>query len=444
MHRRNFLGLNIRKSKFYFMVSNSAKKTLLILSICFFSSLSFAIETPLPKALPESVGLSSDRLNRIDDIFKTGITENKIPGAVIAIARKGKLVYFKAFGMQNVSAGIPMSTDSIFRIYSMTKPLVSSGAMLLYEEGKLYLSEPVGKYLPELMSMTVARANQDSEIVNEALETVNAKQLIKIHDLLRHTSGFTYGIFGKSPAKKMLKESDIGTLDTMHISLKDYVSSISRLPLAYQPGTHWEYGRSIEVLGHLIEVISEDNLDYFMQKHIFEPLNMLDTGFFVPEKDWLRIAEPLNNKDEPKLIDVKQQPKLLTGGHGLVSTAGDYLRFCQMMLNGGILDGNRILGTKTVEYMTSNHLGKNISRAGPLYLPGQGYGFGLGFAVRENNGISPWPGSAGEYFWGGYAGTYFWVDPKEDLVVVSMTQSVKHRVYYRMLLRNLVYQSLID
>ena len=340
--------------------------------------------------------------------------------------------------MQNAEEGIPMSTDSIFRIYSMTKPLVSLSAMQLYEDGELYLSEPVSKYLPELMNMKVAADN------NKTLEITDAKKPIKIHDLLRHTSGFTYGIFGQSAAKKLLKESDIGTLDTMHISLEDYVSSISKLPLAYEPGTHWEYGRSIEVLGRLVEVVSKKNLDYFMKKNLFEPLNMKDTGFFVTEENWSRIAEPLKNNDEPELIDITRKPKLLTGGHGLVSTAADYLRFIQMMLNRGVLDGNRILGTKTVDYMTSNHLGTNISRAGPLYLPGPGYGFGLGFAVREDNGISAWPGSVGEYFWGGYAGTYFWVDPKEDLVVVSMTQSVKHRVYYRMLLRNLVYQAIIN
>ena len=415
------------------------KKSFFIVFIAlFFSSFSLALDTPLPEAKPESVGFSSERLNKIDNVFNKGIKENKIPGAVIAIARNGKLVYFKAFGMQNVEEGIPMSTDSIFRIYSMTKPLVSISVMQLHEDGKLYLSEPVSKYLPELETMKVAK---DS---NNTLEITDAKKTIKIHDLLRHTSGFTYGIFGKSAAKKLLKESDIGTLDTMHISLEDYVSTISKLPLAYQPGTHWEYGRSIEVLGRLIEVVSENNLDYFMKKYLFEPLNMKDTDFYVTEENWSRIAEPLKNNDEPELIDIKNKPKLLTGGHGLASTAGDYIRFIQMMLNKGILDGKRILGTQTVDYITANHLGKDISRAGPLYLPGPGYGFGLGFAVREEDGVSAWPGSVGEYFWGGYAGTYFWVDPKEDLVVVSMTQSVKHRVYYRMLLRNLVYQAIID
>ncbi len=419
------MGINLKNFFFIFCITFS------------FASFSYANDAPLPRGTPESVGFSSERLNKIDIVFKEGIKRNKIPGAVIAIARQGKLVYYKAFGMQNAEEKIPMSTDSIFRIYSMTKPLVSVGVMQLHEDGKLYLSEPASKYLPELINMQVAKD------INNTLVITDTKSAIKIHDLLRHTSGFTYGVFGESAAKKLLKESDIGTLDTMHISLKDYVSNLSKLPLAYEPGTHWEYGRSVEVLGRIVEVASGNNLDDFLKKNIFDPLNMKDTSFFVSKENWSRIAEPLKNNGEPELINIKTKPMLLTGGHGLASTAGDYIRFVQMMLNKGILDGNRVLGTKTIEYITSNHLGNNISRSGPLYLPGPGYGFGLGFAVREHDGVSAWPGSIGEYFWGGYAGTYFWVDPKQDLVVVSMTQSVKHRVYYRMLLRNLVYQAII-
>ena len=419
-------------------------KILLIIFILSLSGNIYAEDTPLPKASPESVGLSSERLEIIDTTFETGILEKRIPGAVIAIARHGKLVFFKAYGMQNASTNTPMRTDSIFRIYSMTKPIVSVGAMTLHEKGKLYLSEPVGKYIPELMNMTVAKAIRDPVTEVDTVEIVDTEQTIKIHDLLRHTAGFTYGFFGNSPARQKLKESGIGNLNAMDISLKDFVSQLAKLPLAYQPGKHWEYGRSVEVLGHLMEVVSGQKLDSFMATNIFEPLNMVDTAFWVPKEDWSRIAEPLPNSGEPKLINVTQQPKLLSGGHGLVSTVGDYLRFCQMMLNGGVLDGTRVLSSKTVQYITANHLGKGISRAGPYYLPGPGYGFGLGFGVREDDGISSWPGSAGEYFWGGYAGTYFWVDPKENLIVVSMTQSVLNRVYYRMVLRNLVYQSFID
>ena len=403
-----------------------------------------AISAPIPETTPERVGLSSQKLQRIDAVFEEGIADGHIPGAVVAIARQGKLAYFKSFGMQNVAANLPMRTDSIFRIYSMTKPIVSVGTMILHEAAELYLSEPVEKYLPELTNMMVAKPDENPGSDTSGSQMVPADQPIKIHDLLRHTSGFTYGFFGQSPAKQRLKQSGLANLTSLDTPLDQFVTRLSTLPLAYQPGTHWEYGRSTDVLGYLIEVIAGENLNSFLKKGIFEPLGMLDTGFWVPKKDWSRIAEPLENTGEPQLIDVMKQPEMLAGGHGLVSTAGDYLRFCQMMLNGGVLEGVRILGPKTVEYMTANHLDETISRAGPYYLPGPGYGFGLGFGVREANGISAWPGSAGEFFWGGYAGTYFWVDPDEELIVVSMTQSVTHRGHYRMVLRNLVYQAIIN
>ena len=399
---------------------------------------------PLPVSTPEEVGLSSERLKRIDDILKQGIADRRIPGAVVAVARHGQLAYFKAFGMQNTVTQTPMRTDTIFRIYSMTKPIVSVGAMTLHEEAKFYLSEPVASYLPVLKDMTVAVGNLNSNTGNNSVKIVSALRPIKIHDLLRHTSGFTYGFFGNSPARRMLKDSGMGDLNFRDIPLKEFVDRLAKLPLAYQPGTHWEYGRSTDVLGHLLEVISRQDLGSFLKERIFEPLRMVDTGFWVPEADWGRIAEPLENTSEPELIDITRVPKLLSGGHGLASTAGDYLRFCQMLLDGGALDGTRILGPKTVQYMTANHLGTQISRAGPYYLPGPGYGFGIGFGIREADGISAWPGSKTEFFWGGYAGTYFWVDPTEKLVFVLMTQSVVNRNHYRMLLRNLVYQAIVD
>ena len=425
------------------MMNHTISNWLSIASVALPLTLSAADAAPLPETTPEWVGLSSEKLRGIDTVFEAGIADGRIPGAVIAIARHGRLAYFKAYGMQNAAEDVPMRTDSIFRIYSMTKPIVSVGTMRLHEEAKLYLSEPVGKYLPGLSDMTVAEAHKDPETGTDTVQIVPTNQPIKIHDLLRHTSGFTYGFFGQSPARQRLKESGLANLNALDIPLDQFVARLAALPLAYQPGRHWEYGRSTDVLGHLVEVISEETLDIFLTAGIFDPLGMFDTGFWVPEADWVRIAEPLTNTGEPQLIDVRSQPKLLAGGHGLVSTAGDYLRFCQMLLNGGVLDGARVLGPKTVEYMTANHLHDGISRAGPYYFPGPGYGFGLGFGVRETDGVSAWPGSAGEFFWGGYAGTYFWVDPTEELIVVSMTQSVIHRVHYRMLLRNLVYQAII-
>ena len=399
---------------------------------------------PLPVSAPEEVGLSSERLKRIDDIIKHGVEAQRIPGAVVAIARQGKLAYFRAFGMQNTVTRTPMRTDTIFRIYSMTKPIVSVGAMAFHEEAKFYFSEPVAKYIPVLKNMTVAVEQIIDDSGNSEVLMVPARRPITIHDLFRHTSGFTYGFFGTSVARRLLKESGIGDLNFLDVPLKEFIDRLAQLPLAYQPGTHWEYGRSTDVLGHLLEVISDKDLDSLLQERLFGPLQMIDTGFWVPEGDWGRIAEPLENISEPELIDITRAPELLSGGHGLVSTAGDYLRFCQMLLNGGTLDGAQILGPKTIQYMMANHLSEQISRAGPYYLPGPGYGFGLGFGVREADGISAWPGSEKEFFWGGYAGTYFWVDPVEQLVVVLMTQSVVNRNHYRMVLRNLVYQAIID
>lgn len=399
---------------------------------------------PLPVSAPEEVGLSSERLQRIDAIIKHGVGDQRIPGAVVAIARRGKLAYFRAFGMQNTVTQTPMRTDTIFRIYSMTKPIVSVGAMTFHEEAKFYFSEPVAKYLPVLKNMTVAVEKIIDDGGNSEAKIVPARRLITIHDLFRHTSGFTYGFFGSSPARRLLKESGIGDLNFLDVPLKEFVGRLAELPLAYQPGAHWEYGRSTDVLGHLLEVISNKDLGSLLQERLFGPLQMVDTGFQVPKGDWGRIAEPLENTAEPELINITRMPELLSGGHGLVSTAGDYLRFCQMLLNGGTLDGVQILGPKTIQYMTTNHLSEHVSRMGPYYLPGPGYGFGLGFGVREENGISGWPGSENEFFWGGYAGTYFWVDPVEEMVVVLMTQSVVNRNHYRMVLRNLVYQAIID
>ena len=422
-------------------MKKNLKKIYIFSFLIFFSFNLFSAQQELTS--PEEVGLSSKRLILIKNIFEDAIKNKKFPGAVIAISRKGKLAYFESFGWQNYLKQIPMKKDSIFRIYSMTKPIVSVGAMILNEKGKIYLSEPIHKYLPELKELNVF---DKSHINNERLSQTKLlpiKNSIKIHDLLRHTSGFTYGVFGNSPAKNQLKNSRIGVLENLNISLKEYVSLLATFPLAYEPGTHWEYGRSIEVLGRLIETVSNKSLDEFLKQNIFKPLDMKDTGFYVNEKNWNRIAEPYSDNGEPSLINIKSNPVFLTGGHGLVSTVEDYMNFCLMLLNKGFFNKKNFLGKKTIEYMVSDHLGKNINRKGPYYLPGDGYTFGLGFAVREQDGVSPWPGSKGEYFWAGYAGTYFWIDPKEELIVISMTQSVKNRMEYRMLLRNLVYQAIL-
>ena len=417
-------------------------KTLLLLLSFFYISIFLAKDNTLSTVKPSEVGFSQNRLNKIDEVFKKSIANKEIPGAVIAVSRYGKIAYLKAFGLQNPNDNTPMSINSIFRIYSMTKPIVSVAAMNMTENGQIYLNESIDKYISSFSDMQVAIYSKLSE-GKKSTRLIKAKNKIKIHDLLRHTSGLTYGSFGISPAKQVLKESSISNLNIRNISLEEYVNTLAKLPLAYNPGTTWEYGRSTEVLGRVLEVASNSSLDVLLKEKIFNPLNMKDTAFYVEKKNLHRIAEPFKQK-QPELINIKSNPLFLTGGHGLVSTVSDYMRFCQMMLNKGKLGNKEIISNKIVEYMTSNHLGKNINRDTPYYLPGQGYGFGLGFAVRENSGISPWPGSKGEYFWAGYAGTYFWIDPKEELIVVSMTQSVTNRNHFRMLLRNLVYQAVIN
>ena len=398
---------------------------------------------PLPEVEPERVGISSERLDRITKAFETRIEAKSLPGVVIRIAREGKLVYSKAIGWQDIESRTPMAQDSIFRIYSMTKPIVSVAAMTLVESGSLSLSDPVSKFIPAFNNIRVGLEEIDDE-GTATLETAKVQRQITIQDLLRHTSGSTYGRFGK---RTLVKEEYIAAdLSSLNWTLENYANTLASLPLAYEPGSTWEYGRSTDILGRVIEVASGMSLDKYLNMTIFEPLEMFDTSFGVPEQKHNRIAENMVDIQSGKkisLLDVRKPMTLFAGGHGLSSTADDYLRFCQMMLNGGVLHNVRILSNKTVAYMSANHLNENISK-GSLYLPGPGYGFGLGFATRLETGQSVWPGSIGEYFWAGYGGTYFWIDPEEQLTVSFMSQDPYRRNEHRVLLRNLVYQSIID
>tara|TARA_B100002003_G_scaffold99990_1_gene93110 strand:- start:271 stop:1230 length:960 start_codon:yes stop_codon:yes gene_type:complete len=319
-----------------------------------------------------------------------------------------------------------MRKDAIFRIYSMTKPIVSVAAMTLHEEAKLYLSQPISVHLPAFKGMRVGPHFEP------------AARAITVQDLLRHTSGLTYAFIGSGAVKDLYKQAGMAEFE-LDMSIAEYAVRMAELPLLYQPGTVWDYGRSTDVLGALIEAVSGTTLDAYMRERVLVPLGMSDSGFWVPESERHRVAEPLSDT----LIDITAPPAMLAGGHGIVSTVMDYARFCQMMLEEGSLDGVRVLGPETVAYMTADHLG-DISRDGTVYLPGPGYGFGLGFAVRTHTGRSRWPGSVGEYFWGGYAGTYFWIDPTKEMIVVYMMQSVKQRAHYRMTLRNLVNQAIMD
>ncbi len=405
----------------------------------------------LPTTIPEDVGLSSQRLNRITEIFNAKVREGEIPGYVALVARNGKIAYFEAHGVQNPNTGKPMSRDSIFRIYSMTKPVTSVAAMILVEEGKIKLSDPVSKYLPELANLNVA-VNADTAKTPSEIKTRPARNPIRVVDLLMHTSGLTYAFFkpfpGGGAVEQMYLESGVNDLD---ISNAELVTRISKLPLKFEPGTTWWYSRSTDVLGRLVEVVSGMTLGEFFEARISKPLGMRDTAFRVAPGKTTRFVEPFDD-DKKGLILQYTNPtrpvKFEAGGQGLTSTVMDYARFLHMLLNGGELDGKRVLGRKTVELMTMDHVGQVYDR-GPFYLPGQSHGFGLLGAVRTEGPRAPallnaMDGSVGEYYWAGYAGTYFWVDPEEQLVAVYMMQSVQHLLWYATMFKTLVVQSISD
>ena len=404
---------------------------------------------------PEDVGFSSERLRRVTDTFQSEVDKGAIPGAVVLIARNGKLAYFEAFGFQNRENKEPMKTDAIFRIASMSKPITSVAVMMLVEEGKIQLLDPVSHYLPEFKGVQVGVEKLNTTTGNSELIGEPPRQEMTIQDLLRHTSGLTYGIFGKSLVKQAYNEAN---LFDRNQTLAEFVSKIAKLPLAYHPGTTWEYSHSTDVLGRIVEVVSGVTLDQFVADRIAKPLGLSDTGFYVPAEKLDRLAEtqidPTTGKRWPT-FDVTNRPNWLAGGSGMVSTASDYVRFAQMLLNGGELDQVRLLSPRTVSFMTSDHLWPGVAFS-PVTLnlfeplgiaptPKVGQGFGLGFVVRTQEGRNPMPGSPGEYFWAGIWGTAFWVDPKEKLITVLMMQAAPLQArYYRSLIRNLTSQALIE
>jgi CubicO group peptidase (beta-lactamase class C family) len=314
----------------------------------------------------------------------------------------------------------------------------------------------VAKYIPEFKDMRVGVERYDPGTGARSYHEVRAARQITVQDLLRHTSGLVYGGLGaRTAVRDLYKQAGIGTLDDMYNETGEsqtkwtnatFAAAIARLPLQHEPGTTWEYGHSTDVLGRVVEVAAGRPLDVFLSERILQPLGMDDTGFSVPADKAHRIAQPQPDPktgEIPSLIDVTRRTTWFAGGHGMVSTVPDYWRFGQMLLNGGVLDGARVLGARTVAWMTSDHLGRAVA-PGPNYLPGPGYGFGLGFAVRLEQGLSEWPGSVGDYFWGGYAGTYFWIDPKEQLIAILMFQDPARRAHYRMLFRAAVLQALVE
>ena len=396
-----------------------------------------------------SVGLSAARLDKLSAAFAKEIADKALPGVTLMVARKGKLVYAQAFGSREPGKPDPMALDSIFRIYSMTKPMASVAAMILVEDGKLQLSDPVSKFLPAFKTLTA---------LNAAGTDTEPARPMTVQDLLRHTSGLGYGEISTNATLKdglaragQYKPGNID-FDARDLSPAEQVSRLAQVPLLRQPGVAWEYSLATDVLGRVIEAASGQRLGEFMAQRIFQPLGMKDTAFHVPADKMQRLAGPFDKDPATgtpfKLIDVSRPPGNDSGGAGAVSTAPDYLRFAQMLLNGGVLDGQRILSRHTVRWMTSDHLGSRIpiaATAGGNVLYPSLYTFGLGFAVRPGDGLSATPGSEGDYYWGGYAGTFFWVDPKEQITAVMMMQSPGvMRAYHRNLLRQLVYQSLAD
>jgi CubicO group peptidase (beta-lactamase class C family) len=369
------------------------------------------------------------------------------------VARKGKLVYHEAVGMQTAST--PMSEDTVFRIYSMTKPLVSVAAMMLVEDGRIQLTDPVGKFLPGFDKMQVSVGTKTPEGMSYA--TVPAERPMTVQDLLRHTSGLAYGeITQNAPVKDGYEKIGVYSkdldFDARNLAPADQVAKMATVPLAYQPGTTWHYSLSSDMLGRVVEKASGKRLDAFLQERLFAPLKMKDSGFWVVSAKMPRVAESLE-KDRFAgrafpLVNVSAQPANDSGGAGGVSTAGDYLRFSQMLMNGGRLDGTRVLSRTTIKLMTSDHLGNFIAtpmQPGELLLGTKGYSFGLGFAVRSGDGVAGVAGSQGEFMWAGYAGTYFWVDPKEQLTAVLMTQAASpQRAYFRKMVKQLTYQAITD
>jgi CubicO group peptidase (beta-lactamase class C family) len=387
-------------------------------------------------------GFSERGLETLTQCIQADIDKGMIPGASMLIARGGKTVHEAALGLQDPNTRAPMSRDTIFRIYSMTKPIVSVGVMMLVEQGRLLLSDPVSKFLPELgnLKVGVERAANGAPV----LDLEPALQPITVQDLLRHTSGFTYGIFGDSLVKAEYRNAGIAN---PRMSSDEFIRAMGQVPLMYQPGTVWEYSHSTDVLGVLLERVSGQPLDEFFAQRIFKPLGMRDTGFWVEEEHHHRIAEGFDvdpvTGATVRMNQPRRRPNFLGGGGGLMSTMQDYLQFAQMLANGGELGGNRLLARKTLQLMTSDHLaGMAQARSGQGYLPGPGYGFGLGFAVRTEPGASFMPGSVGDYTWSGLAGTYFWIDPQEDLLAIFLMQAPEQRNHYRQLFRNLVYAAL--
>ena len=403
---------------------------------------------------PEEAGFSSGRLARITQFFQSEVDRGNIPGAVLVVARNGKLVYRQAIGYQDREAKTPMKPDAIFRIFSMTKPVSSVAVMMLAEKNKIDLIAPIAQYLPEFKDVKVGVETADPAGGKPVLELEAPRRPMTVQDLLRHTSGLVYGPFGNKLVHQAYNQANL--FDPGQ-NLAEFVTKISKLPLAHQPGSTWEYGMSVDVLGRIVEIASGMPFDRFLEERIYKPLGMTDTAFSLTDAQTARLAEPQIDRATGKRPGFAQSAikkdvvKWFSGGGGLLSTASDYSLFCQMLVNGGELNGVRLLSPKTLAIMTSDQIPPGTARVGMLEatqdmtpVPEIGQSFGLGFAVRTEAGRSPVSGSVGDYFWAGAGGTYFWIDPQEKLFAVMMLQKPFEQVgLYRRALREIVYSALV-
>jgi CubicO group peptidase (beta-lactamase class C family) len=418
---------------------------LLATTLCLLAS-GAAFAADLPRAKPEEVGMSGERLARIGEVLKADIEAGRIPGAVIAIARHGRLVALDAYGWRDKAAGVAMTTDTIFNIASMTKPMTTVGALMLYEQGRLLIGDPLSKYFPKFSDMRVAARDASGE---PTAETTPANRAIMIQDLMRHTSGIIYGGRGNTLVHKMYPA---GSGDAAReYDGAAFVDKLASLPLLYQPATVWDYGFGLDLLGLTIEQISGETLGQYLKANLFTPLGMNDTGFSISVDQAARYAKPLptdpdTGKPQSRSVELTQPLKFECGGGCAASTASDYLRFAMMLMNEGRSGEARLLGPRTVAYMLSDQLGPNIKNLiGNADPTRADYGFGLGLAVRTTPGIVKMMGSVGQFSWPGASGTDWWVDPKEELAVVYMSAAPGPlRWHYRQTINALVYQAIVE
>lgn len=405
----------------------------------------------LPLVTPEQVGLSAARLDRVRTWMHQWVDSGKLAGMVTCVMRKGQLAFAEVYGKADVARDKPMRPDTIFRIYSMTKPLTSTAIMMLYEEGRFQLDDPISKFIPAFANPRVYVGGSRGK-----METVPAEREINFRDLLTHTSGLTYGFMESTPVDAAYRAKDGVDFQTADTSLKQVVEKLATIPLIAQPGKAWNYSVATDVLGYLVEVISGQPFEKYLKEKVIDPLRMIDTDFHVPKEKHDRFAAnysagaggKLDLIDDPAKSRYLAPRKVNSGGGGLVSTAADYLRFCQFMLNKGELDGVRLLGRKTVELMTMNHLNGDMADMGtPRFSESTytGIGFGLGFSVMIDPAKAYIAGTPGEFAWGGAASTAFWIDPAEDMAVVLLTQLMPSSTYpIRRELRVLTYQAIVD